>query len=100
MSNTLYDKLLAFVQAQTVTLCNIYVTESQANGPGLVFIYFDEVSGQAKVCYLSIDQLDEPILSDYKGRVETNTSDIIYFFVQAPDQSSFIELDIRDYLTK
>jgi hypothetical protein len=96
MSNrhpTVYDKLLAFVQAQTATLCDIYVKEYQANGPGLVFIYFDEVSGQAKVCYLSIDQLDEPILSDYKGRVETNTSDIIYFFVQAPEQSSFIELD-------
>ena len=97
---TVYDKLLAFVQAQTATLCDIYVKEYQGNGPGIVFIYFDDSSKEVKVCYISVDQLDEPILSDYKCRLATNSSDIVYFFVHTTDQSSFIELDIRDHLAK
>ena len=101
MSGYIYDKLLAFVNGNTGTLCNIYKDECLAKGPGLLFIYYepdDNGRSEVKVSFITRNQLDTCISADYDNRVANNTSDIIYFFIHAPEQSSFIELDIRDHL--
>lgn len=101
MSGNIYDKLLAFVNGNTGALCNIYKDEYLANGPGLLFIYYeldDNGRGEVKVSFITRGELDMGILADYDNRVANNSSDIIYFFIHTPEQSSFIELDIRDFL--
>jgi len=98
MSGSIYDKLLAFVNGNTTALCNIYKDERLLGGEGLLFIYYEPDSGEVKVCFITRDQLESNILADYDARVANNSSDIIYFFIHAPEQSSFIELDIRDHL--
>lgn len=96
---TIYEQLLNFVKTNTKTLCSIYIQERQKQGPGIIFIYYGEETKDVKVVYIAKENLTELILEEYNKRCEQEHSseNIIYFFVNNEEQSSFIELDIRDY---
>ena len=95
---SIYEKLINFVKANTKTLCGIYVQERQKQGPGITFIYYGEETNDIKVVYIPEENLTELIREEYNKRCEVNNENIIYFFVNNEEQSSFIELDIRDYV--
>jgi hypothetical protein len=94
---TIYEQLLNFVKTNTKSLCSIYIQERQKQGPGILFIYYGEETKDVKVVYITEENLTELILEEYNKRRETASDNIIYFFVNNEEQSSFIELDIRDY---
>lgn len=94
---TIYEQLLNFVKTNTKTLCSIYIQERQKQGPGIIFIYYGEETKDIKVVYITEEKLTDMIREEYNKRCEANNENIIYFFVNNDEQSSFIELDIRDY---
>jgi hypothetical protein len=94
---TIYEQLLNFVKTNTKSLCTIYIQERQKQGPGIIFIYYGEETKDVKVVYIAKENLTELILEEYNKRQENASENIIYFFVNNEEQSSFIELDIRDY---
>ena len=94
---TIYEQLLNFVKTNTKSLCSIYIQERQKQGPGIIFIYYGEETKDVKVVYIAKENLTELILKEYNKRQENASENIIYFFVNNEEQSSFIELDIRDY---
>jgi hypothetical protein len=94
---TIYEQLLNFVKTNTKSLCSIYIQEFQKQGPGIIFIYYGEETKDVKVVYITEENLTELIREEYNKRCDVNTENIIYFFVNNEEQSSFIELDIRDY---
>lgn len=93
----IYEQLLNFVKTNTKSLCSIYIQERQKQGPGIIFIYYGEETKDVKVVYIAKENLTELILEEYNKRQENASENIIYFFVNNEEQSSFIELDIRDY---
>lgn len=96
---TIYEQLLNFVKTNTKPLCDIYIQERQKQGPGIIFIYYAEETKDVKVVYISEENMTELIREEYNKRCAENASEnIIYFFVNNEEQSSFIELDIRDYV--
>jgi hypothetical protein len=94
---TIYEQLLNFVKTNTKSLCTIFIQERQKQGPGIIFIYYGEETKDVKVVYIAKENLTELILEEYNKRQENASENIIYFFVNNEEQSSFIELDIRDY---
>ena len=96
---TIYEQLLNFVKTNTKQLCSIYIQERQKQGPGLIFIYYAEETKDVKVVYIAEEHMTELISKEYYNRRAANASEnIIYFFVNNEEQSSFVELDIRDYV--
>jgi hypothetical protein len=94
---TIYEQLLNFVKTNTKTLCSIYIQERHKQGPGIIFIYYGDETNDIKVVYITEEKLTDMIREEYNKRCEANNENIIYFFVNNKEQSSFIELDIRDY---
>jgi hypothetical protein len=97
---TIYEQLLNFVKTYTKQLCNIYIQERQKQGSGIIFIYYAEETKDVKVVYIAEEHMTElHIYKEYNNRRAANASEnIIYFFVNNEEQSSFVELDIRDYI--
>ena len=94
----IYEQLLNFVKTNTKLLCNIYTQEQQKQGSGILFIYYAYETKDVKVVYIPKENLTELILKEYNNRCVANNENIIYFFINNEKQSSFIELDIRDYV--
>ena len=94
---TIYEQLLNFVKTNTKALCSIYIQEREKQGPGIIFIYYGEETKDVKVVYITEENLTELILEEYTKLRVNASENIIYFFVNNEEQSSFIELDIRDY---
>lgn len=94
----IYEKILNFVKTNTKVLCEIYIQERQKQGNGIVFIYYSEETRDIKVVYIAEENLTELILEEYNKRRDANNENVIYFFINNDEQSSFIEIDIRDYI--
>ena len=86
---TIYEQLLNFVKTNTKSLCSIYIQERQKQGPGIIFIYYGEETKDVKVVYIAKENLTELILEEYNKRQENASENIIYFFVNNEEQSSF-----------
>ena len=96
---SIYQQLLNFVSTNMTQLCQIYIQERKEEPPGILMIYAGEDTAEAKVCYIKCEFIPEGLSQDLSERISRNSSDIIYFFINAEEESSLLELDIRDYVS-
>lgn len=96
--------LLNFVNNRVKVLCDIYINERRTNGDGLLFLTISDsqpngVSREVKLFYQKDNELQPNVLNDLQNRRNSNTADIIYFYLFTEDgKQNIVELDIRDHL--
>jgi len=90
---------LQFVNDQKQELVQIYVNERQTrNEYGILFIGKPDNNSQAKVLYLSLNEMPPPIRLDILNKIkEKPDTSIIYFYVCSMESAHIVEIDLRDF---
>ena len=90
---------LQFVNEKKQELVQIYVNERQTrNEYGILFIGKPDNNSQAKVLYLSLNEMPPPIRLDILNKIkEKPDTSIIYFYVCSMESAHIVEIDLRDF---
>ena len=93
-----YNVLLNFINNRITMLCEVYIKERAKKGMGILMVSpSPSDNNNVNVAYISLEEMNDDMLLDINTRMSRNSSDIIYFYVCTIEQSSMIELDIRDH---
>lgn len=88
--------LYGFFNKNINMLKDIYMQHRLEEGVGLLSLFLIKDTLDVKAGYMRRDILPEELKKDLDNRIANNTSNIIYFYMNTPDEANMVETDIRD----
>ena len=93
--------IISFINKNIKMLCDIYLKHFKIDGFGTLYFRVNNETGNIDVLYLKWSDIHIDSQKKILERKNENSDNIIYFIIlDNEEKETFIEIDIRDFISK